>query len=155
MADLDLGNPLEELGQKPRGRRAQVERAQRRRRVGVDADNSALAVSEEVKRDLAQKGLEGRWINDLGNRMYNKTVNDDWDKVPDVEPAQVGVDSRTGKPVTAYFCAKPKEFIADDNRDRIQRIDASEKATFSGRDNGELNEGAYNPLEASYVRRGQ
>lgn len=154
MAELE--NPLEEGQTARRGRppRAAMERAARRRRVGVDVDTSALAVSEDIKRDLAQKGLEGRWINDIGNRMYHKTQQDDWDKVPEVEPVPVGVDRMTNKPILAHFCAKPKEFIAEDNRARLGKLETQEKAVFSGRDHGELSgDGAYNPTQ-NLIRRG-
>jgi len=155
MADGDQVDSLIEGGQMARrGRRAEAEQAQRRRRRTDDsADTSALAVPDEIKRELAAKGLEGRWINDIGNRIYQKTTLDDWDKVSGVEPVPVGTDSRTGKQITAHFCAKPKEFLAEDNRKRIDRINARERATFSGKDHGDMNEGAYNPLEQSYVGR--
>lgn len=146
MADDQVQNLLEEGNTPRRGRRANAERAVRRRRGGGTEDTSALAVPEHVSRELAEKGLEGRWINDLGNRMYNKTVLDDWDKVSDVEPVPVGMDSRTGKPIMAYYCAKPKEFLAEDNRRRMDVLAKREQATFSGKDHGELDEGAYNPL---------
>lgn len=147
MADDEQVQNLLEVGNTPRrGRRANAERATRRRRGGSDADTSALAVPEEVSRELAANGLEGRWINDLGNRIYNKTVLDDWDKVPNVEPVPVGMDSRTGKPIMAYYCAKPKEFLAEDNRRRMDTIAKREQAVFSGKDHGEMDEGAYNPL---------
>lgn len=155
MADGEQVESLIEEGQTARrGRRAQAEQAvRRRRRTDDSADTSALAVSDEIKRELAAKGLEGRWINDIGNRMYQKTELDDWDKVPGVEPVPVGTDNRTGGRIMAHFCAKPKEFLAEDNRRRIDRINAREQATFSGKDHGEMNEGAYNPLEQSYVGR--
>lgn len=139
-----------------RGRpsRAETERKERRRRGGVDVNTSALAVPQSVQDDLAAKGLEGRWINDIGNRMYLKTQHDDYDKVEGMDPVPVGVDKMTNKPVMAHFCAKPKAFLEEDNRRRIDRIKAQEDATFSGRDNGELNEGAYNPInEKSSIRR--
>lgn len=150
MAEDDRVNSLIEDGQKARrGRppsRAAAEHAERRRRNGVQLDTSALAIPEHIKRDLAEKGLEGRWINDLGNRMYQKTELDDWDRVPEVEPVPVGVDSRTGNPILAHYCAKPAEFLKEDNRARTAKWNAQETAIFAGRDDGELaGDGAYNP----------
>lgn len=140
---------------KPAGKqtRAETELKERRRRGGVDVNTSALAVPQSIQDDLAAKGLTGRWINDVGNRMYMKTQHDDYDKVAGIEPVPVGMDRVTGKPVMAHFCAKPTEFLEEDNRRRIDGIKERENAIFSGRDNGELNEGAYNPHEQSSIRR--
>lgn len=156
MAEDQVTNLLEQGDTPRRGRppRAAAERAERRRRGGGNNDTSALAVPESVSSDLAANGLEGRWINDLGNRMYNKTVLDDWDKVEGVEPVPVGVDNRTGKSIMAHYCAKPKEFLVDDNRRRMDVIAQRERAVFSGNDHGEMDEGAYNPLgTTNSVRR--
>jgi hypothetical protein len=150
MADIDGANALLEAGQsaptRGRPRRAEAEPRQRRRRGGGGADNSALAVSDEIKRELAAKGLEGRWINDIGMRMTQKTKHDDWDVVDGVEPVVVGVDNRTGQQVKAYYCAKPTEFLQEDRKRRIVDIDNRERAIISGNDHGEMDEGAYNPL---------
>lgn len=155
MADHEQAESLNEEGQTTRRpRRAQAERAARRRRSGGEnEDTSAFAIPVEMQRDLAARGLEGRWINDIGNRMYHKTKLDDWDKVPEVEAVPVGMDRMTGKPILAHFCTKPAEFLAEDNRRRMNALAARENATFTGKDHGEMDEAAYNPLEQSYIRR--
>lgn len=139
-----------------RGRppRAEMERAQRRRRGGSDADNSALAVPEDIAAKLAADGLEGRWINDLGNRMYQKTTLDDWDKVDGIDPVPVGTDQRTGKPVMAHFCAKPKRFLAEDNARRMDGWNERERQSLAGRDPAAAIEGEYQPAgSTNSVRR--
>lgn len=124
--------------------RAQVERTQRRRRNGT-ANTATLDVTDEIKAKLAAEGKEGRWINDIGNRMHDKTVNDDWDKVSGVEPRVVGVDKRTGEQIKAYFCAKPKEFLDEDRRERLSDISRREEAIVRGTDGETAVDGSYQP----------
>lgn len=147
MADIEEGQTATK-----RTRRATAERQERRRRTGEQADTSALSVPIEVQRKLADEGLEGRWINDLGNRMHNKTKLDDWNKVPEVEPVPVGTDSRTGKPIMAHYCAKPTEYLEADRREHTDRLKAREQAVFTGKDHGDMDEAAYNP-GSNYIGR--
>lgn len=141
-------------GKRGRPARADTERAERRRRGGGTVEESALAIPDETKRELAEKGLETRWINDLGNRMYQKTQLDDWNKVEGIEPVPVGTDSRTGKPVMAHLCAKPKAFLEEDNARRMKQWDERERQSLAGRDPAAQIEGEYQPMgSTNTVRR--
>ena len=130
------------LGRPPR---AQIERTQRRRRNGT-ANTAALDVTDDIKAKLAAEGKEGRWINDIGNRMHDKTVSDDWDKVSDVEPRVVGMDKRTGEQIKAYYCAKPIEFLEEDRALRLADIAKREQAIARGTDGETAVDGSYQPL---------
>jgi hypothetical protein len=132
--------------------RALTERNERRRRNGPTGTGS-LDVPSEITDRLAAEGKEGRWINDLGNRMHDKTVNDDWDKVSDVEPRIVGMDKRTGQPINAYFCAKPKAFLEEDRKAHLDRLKEQERAIARGADGGELDQegGSYRPKSRNRI----
>jgi hypothetical protein len=103
-----------------RGRadRATEEAAQRRRRDDTTLDGAQrlkLAVPEDVAKRLQAEGREPRWVNDEGNRMHQLTKLDDYDRVDGV-PARVVGTTKEGKPIKAYLCSKPKEFIEQDRR---------------------------------------
>lgn len=134
----------EQDGANAKTTRADAVRSERRRRRGGQ-DNSALAVPVDVAAKLAKDGLEGRWINDLGNRMHDKTVNDDWDKVPGIEPVVVGTDRRSGEKIMAHYCAKPSRFLEEDRAARMETIAAHERAIVRGQDKSDLDEGSYQP----------
>lgn len=134
-----------------RPNRAQAERTERRRRKGGGSTTGVLDVSDEIKAKLAAEGKEGRWINDVDNRMHDKTVNDDWDKVSGVEPRRVGVDKRTGQPITAYYCAKPAAFLEEDRRERLDAIKERERAIVRGSDDETAVEGSYQPKSQNRI----
>jgi hypothetical protein len=156
MAD-DHAEALLQDGQtatRARSRRTETEQAQRRRRNNADIDTTALAVPEDIRKKLESEGLQGRWINDLGNRMYQKTKLDDWDPVEGIDPVPVGTDQRTGKPVMAHYCAKPKEFLEQDNAKRLETWNERERQSLAGRDPAAPIEGEYQPLGSqNSVRR--
>lgn len=151
MADLAEGQMAEKRGP-GRPPRALTERTERRRRKGT-AERSTLSVPDEIAADLASKGLEGRWINDVDNRMYDKTKNDDWEKVPEVAARQVGTDKRSGNPIMAYFCAKPSAFLKEDRGDRLNAIKEQERAIVRNAGHSELgtDDGAYQPKSANRI----
>ena len=133
----------------PRGRprRSDAEQPRRRKRVGDLEDTSSLAVPQAVKDRLAAEGLEGRWINDIGNRMYLKTELDDWTKVDGVDPVPVGTDHRAGGKVMAYYCAKPKQHLEEDNAARLERWSERERKSLAGND-------PESPIEQGYGGEG-
>lgn len=143
MADLMGENAIKRGPGRPP--RAEVEHAERRRRRGSATGISPLDVPQELTDRLRAEGKEGRWINDLGNRMVQKTVHDDWDKVPGVEPVIVGTDKRTNQPIHAYYCSKPAAFLEEDRAKRMDDIREREKAIVRGEDRSELDEGSYQP----------
>lgn len=93
---------------------------ERRRRDDTSANQAQrLAIPPEVEARLKAEGRTPRWVNDEGNRMHRFTVQDDYDKVAEVEPVPVGVD-KTGAPILAHLLSKPNEFIAED-REKAER----------------------------------
>lgn len=151
MAEVEVNQKVEPR-EPTRSPRTQVEQATRRRR-GSASGTAALDVPDDITRKLAAEGKEGRWINDLGNRMHDKTVNDDWDKVSGVEPRIVGVDKRTNQPIQAHYCAKPKQFLDEDRKAYLDRLQEQEKAIARGADGGELDQegGSYRPKSRNRI----
>lgn len=101
-----------------RGRTARHDevRQERRRRSDTTIDGGQrlnLAIPPEVEARLKADGRTPRWINDEGNRMYNLTKRDDYDKVAGVPPVPV-ISARDGKPIKAHLCSKPTAFIEED-----------------------------------------
>lgn len=101
-----------------RGRadRQTEERAERRRRSDTTIDGGQrlkLAIPPEVEARLKAEGRIPRWVNDEGNRMYNLTMLDDYDKVEGVDPRVVGT-TKEGKPIKAHLCSKPAAFVEED-----------------------------------------
>lgn len=139
-----------------RGRSARIdeERVERRRRAGGVGRTAKLAIPPEIAADLASRGLEARWINDVNNRMVETTQHDDWTPVEGVEPRIVGDDRRTGQKIKAHLCAKPKSFLAADRREQMDRIAEQEGAIVRGvpaGGDGVLNEGAYKPNDMNRI----
>lgn len=107
---------------------------ERRRRSAGSLDRTAhlkLAIPPEIQ---AQYGSTHHlhWFNDEGNRLYAMTVQDDYDKVPEVEPIPVGT-SKDGKPILAHLCAKPLDFYRADQREKMQTIQETEQALMRGK----------------------
>lgn len=114
----------------PRAARSEVTTAERRRRKPGNLDgmqDMRLIVPESAK----VEGFEHRWINDHGNRMHQKTVQDDWDKVPGVEPIPVDTDS-SGKPIFAHLCRKPTELVEEDRKANLDMLKEREKGIMAG-----------------------
>lgn len=135
-----------------RGSRAQAE-AQRRRRRGDEALVAAerLPIPPEIKAKLDAEGLVPRWVNDQGNRMHRLTVQDDYDKVPGVEPVPVGTDP-AGQPILAHLLAKRKDFIAEDREKAEGRRKAVESSLFRTPENVDAAGQGSNPNPASAQR---
>lgn len=101
-------------------------RQERRRRDDATLDGTQahkLAIPAEIKAKLAARGRTARWVNDVGSRIGDLTLRDDWDKVEGVEPRDVVIDRKNGVTVKAYLLSKPTAFIAEDQakRDRPRR----------------------------------
>lgn len=111
----------------PRAEEVSTER--RRRKPGsLDAmQDMRLVVPESAKTD----GFEHRWINDQGNRMHQKTVQDDWDKVPGVAPVPVSTDD-SGKPIYAHLCRKPTGLVEEDRNANLNLLAEREKGIMAG-----------------------
>lgn len=99
-----------------RPKREEVTQTERRRRKGGIADK--LAIPDAVKK--AHPDMEFRWARDDGGRMQQLTVNDDWDKVPAVEPIHGG-KGEAGTAMKMHLLMKPKSFMEEDRREKESR----------------------------------
>ena len=124
--------------------RAEELTAARRRRNGdaLTGNRNRMAVDTSA---LDRENFEYRFINDVGTRVHDLTVNDDWDIVSDRDGkvksdtagggAQVAVNAGAGadgKPVRAILVRKPKTFYKDDDAAKQRQIDAQEAALKGG-----------------------
>jgi hypothetical protein len=124
-----------------RGRadRQTEERTERRRRSDVTLDGGQrlkLAIPPEVAERLKAEGRTPRWANDEGNRMYNLTKLDDYDKVAGVEPVPVGTN-KEGKPIKAHLLSKPTDFVEEDKVKLDERRKETERALLRGKTPGD------------------
>lgn len=128
--------------------------AEQRRRRGdseIRVDRN-LDIPPEVQAWADAEGMALRWANDEKNRIHRLTVQDDYDKVPNVEPVPVGTTAE-GAPIKAHLLAKRKDFIAEDRAKADERRRATEKALVRGENPAEG--GNPNPASARrYVAPG-
>lgn len=107
---------------------------ERRRRSAGSLDRTAhlkMAVPPEIQSKYgATHHLH--WFNDEGNRLYAMTVQDDYDKVPEVEPIPVGT-SKDGKPIMAHLCMKPLDYYRADQGEKQAMIQEQEQALMRGK----------------------
>jgi hypothetical protein len=95
------------------GRAAQETQRRRRRSEEGLGPAKRLPIPPEIEADLKAKGLHPRWVNDVDNRMYRLTQQDDYSKVEGVDPVPVGTGI-DGTPILAHLLAKPIEFMRED-----------------------------------------
>lgn len=110
-------------------------RQERRRRSDTTIDGSQrlkLAIPPEVEARLKAEGRTPRWVNDEGNRMFQLTKLDDYDKVEGVDPIPVGT-TKEGKPIYAHLCSKPDRFIQEDRIKLEERRKETERALMRGK----------------------
>ncbi len=122
-----------------RGRqdRQAIESGERRRRSDdtIDGEQSLkMRIPPEIQAKLKAEGRTARWINDVGSRMHDLTVRDDWNKVDGVEPRNVLIDKKNGTMAKAILVSKRIDFVEDDSAKKEARRKAKETATFTGRD---------------------
>lgn len=132
-------------------RQEEVAQERRRRQPGT-LDRVAqmkLVVPDSVRAKYPNDAF--RFINDSENRMHDKTVNDDWTKVDEnLSPKiPVGTD-RFGKPIYAYLCRKPKDYLAADAKAIVDATVEQERGIMRGQQ--QANPEA--PLEGAYVPDG-
>jgi hypothetical protein len=127
--------------------------AQRRRRRSDDGLAAAkrLPIPPEIEADLKAKGLHPRWVNDEGNRMYQLTELDDYNKVEGVDPVPVGTGV-DGKPILAHLLAKPLEFMREDQDRAEAKRKQMEEALFRSADAPDQAAAGSNPNPASAQR---
>jgi hypothetical protein len=124
--------------------RADETQTARRRRNGdqLTGNRNRMAVDTST---LDRENFEYRFINDVGTRVHDLTVRDDWDIVSDRDGkvkgdtagdgAQVAVNAGNGadgKPVRAILVRKPKDFYKTDDAAKQRQIDAQEAALKGG-----------------------
>jgi len=99
--------------------RSETTNSERRRRKG------GIATKLDIPADVRAKypDMDFRWGRDDGGRIQQLTQNDDWDKVPDVAPIHGGTGSE-GKAMQQYLLMKPKAFMAQDQAEKLARIEA-------------------------------
>lgn len=114
------------------GREEEVAQSRRRRDDTNFQQTARMAIPDEVAERLKAEGRTPRWVNDEGQRIYNLTVRDDYDKVADVEPVPVGKD-KDGKPILAHLLSKPNEFIREDRAKAEDRRRAVEAGMVKGK----------------------
>jgi len=126
--------------QSRRGRPARVEITreddavvtQRRRRNGSGIIGTRMGVNESL---LDFSRFSYRWINDAPARIYNKTIEDDWDMVTNdggVKEASADLGTavshvvganKDGSPLRAYLCRKPKTYFDEDQAAKVAELD--------------------------------
>lgn len=114
------------------GREKEVAQSRRRRDDTNFQQSSKLAIPEEVAERLKAEGRTPRWVNDEGNRLYNLTKRDDYDKVDDVSPVPVGTKD-DGTPLMAHLLSKPTEFIREDRAKAEERRRQVEQGMVKGK----------------------
>lgn len=118
-------------------RQEQVATERRRRKSDtLDRINGLkMALPPEYATPEAQKEHHYYWANDVPGRIYDLTVNDDYDVVqrPGAEASDdnrvtrpVGTDEG-GKAVNAVLLRKPMEFHLEDRKARDQRLRDAEQ----------------------------
>lgn len=110
-------------------------RQERRRRDDATLDGGQarkLAIPPDVEAKLAAQGRTGRWVNDVGSRIEDLTVRDDWDKVEGVAPRSVVIDVKKGETAQAILLSKPNAFIAEDRAKREAKRREREQAMLKG-----------------------
>lgn len=109
-----------------RPKREETTQTERRRRKG--GNQSKLAIPESAK--SKHPDMEFRWARDDGGRMERLTINDDWDKVPGVEPIHGG-KGEAGSAQKMHLLMKPKAFMVEDRAEKEARLKANEQAQLS------------------------
>lgn len=117
-----------------RGVRSIEELRERRARSAGTIDrvySLRLAIPPQVEADYGED-FEFRWFNDVGTKIHVKTEIDTWQKVPGVDPLTVGADDEK-RPIKAYLCMKPKEFVREDRAIKDKMLCDVERGIVTGR----------------------
>lgn len=120
------------MAQIDRADRAAQETVTRRRRDDGAGDaylDLKLSVPDAIRAKYPDRIF--RWANDVGARLHNLTVRDDWDKVDGIDPRPVGSD-KDGHPILAHLLSKPRAFQAEDEAKKEARRREIEKAQVNG-----------------------
>lgn len=131
-------------------RQEEVAQERRRRQPGtLDRMAQMKLVVPDVVREKYPND-EFRFINDSGNRIHDKTVNDDWSKVDEKDSPRIPVGTDGfGKPIYAYLCRKPREFVQADAKAIVDATVEQERGIMRGQQ-----QPSESPLEGAYVPAG-
>ncbi len=111
------------------------ETAQRRRRSDTTIDGSQrlkLVIPPAVAERLKAEGRTPYWANDVGNRIEQLTVHDDYDRVDGVEPVTTVIDRKNGETCRTYLLSKPTAFVEEDRAKAEQPRRATEEQLLQG-----------------------
>lgn len=109
-----------------RPKREEVTQTERRRRAG--GTTHKLKIPQQVIE--RHPDMEFRWGRDDAGRMQQLTQNDDWDKVPNIEPIHGGQGS-DGRGMKMHLLMKPKKFMAEDRAEKETRLKGIEQAQLA------------------------
>jgi hypothetical protein len=144
--------------------RTEATKQQRRRRdtEGLQGFRRRLHVAES---ELDRENFEYRFVNDIGGRVHDFTVKDDWEVVSDRsgsvradsagEGSQVAVNAgvgENGRPVRAVLLRKPKAYYNDDYALAQRRIDEKEAGMRNAPGEGSYTPGGKAALSVSVDR---
>lgn len=144
--------------------RSEQIKAERRRRPGGAGRASKLAVNEAA---LDREKYEYRFANDTDNRLYQLTVNDDWEVVPDRDNAVVAAgndvgakasvvvgERKDGSALRGVLLRKLKAYYDDDQREKSRAIDDKEAGMLTGAVSGARAGETYIPSSGIKLTRG-
>ena len=123
-----------------RADRITEETTQRRRRSDLTIDGSQrlkLVIPPEVQARLKAEGRTPYWANDVGNRIEQLTVRDDYDKVEGVEPVTTVLDRKTGETCRTHLLSKPTAFIEEDRAKAEKPRRETEEQLLRGKNPGD------------------
>ena len=144
--------------------RAETTKQQRRRRdaEGLQGFRRRLHVSES---ELDRENFQYRFVNDIGGRVHDLTVKDDWEVVEDRSGSvradtasagsQVAVNAgvgENGRPVREILLRKPKVYYNDDYALSQRRIDEQEAGMRKAPGEGSYTPGGKAALSVSVDR---
>ena len=134
-------------------RSEETKRERRRKRGSTVMPGINLAVDESK---LDRANYEYRWVNDKGPRMQ-QMHSDDWDPAPEAAALQnegegtvqkkVVGSTDDGKPYNAVLMRKPKDWYAEDQKEKMKPMEDWDNQIRRGNahQESELREGAYTP----------
>ena len=144
--------------------RSETIKAERRRRNtdALGGQRRKLTHGEVDRENFAY-----RWVNDVGNRVQDLTVNDDWEVVHDrsgtlkVDGTGTGTEvsahvgnGDNGRPMRALLLRKKKDWYEDDKMAAQRRIDETEAAIKQGATPGVDGEGLRQTREGIQLQHG-
>lgn len=109
-----------------RPKREEMTTTERRRRKG--GVTHKLSIPDSVTK--AYPDMEFRWGRDMGGRMQQLTVSDDWDKVPDVAPIHGGTGDN-GRGFDMHLLMKPKKFLEEDRAEKLKGLVEKEQEALA------------------------